>query len=42
MQQVTDVVVNTEIVEVPCDSEIIEIPGAALDYVGGGIVAVVL
>ena len=38
MQQVSDVAVNTEILEVPVENEIIEIPGSALDHVGGGMV----
>jgi len=38
MQQISDVAVTTEILEVPAEVEIVEIPSTALDYVGGGIV----
>lgn len=39
MQQISDVAVNTEILEIPAESEIVEITGVALEYVGGGILA---
>jgi len=42
MQQTSDVAVNTEILDVPAEGEIVEIPFTSLEFVGGGIVGLQL